>query len=80
VYLQIYNKKITADTYKYHEAILQPDWELFQESATKEIRTLESMGTWEEIMRSEVKSDKRVLGGTWVFKRKRAPDGKVIKH
>jgi Reverse transcriptase (RNA-dependent DNA polymerase) len=38
------------------------------------------MGTWEEIMRKKVKSDKRVLGGTWVFKRKRAPDGKGIKH
>jgi hypothetical protein len=79
-YLQIYNKKLTADTYKYHAVILQPNWELFQESATKDIRTLESMGIWEEIMRSKVKSDKHVLGGTWVFKRKRAPDGKVIKH
>jgi Reverse transcriptase (RNA-dependent DNA polymerase) len=80
VYLHLYNQKLTADTYKYYQAILQPDWELFQESAIKEIRTLEKMNTREKIFRTNVKPGKRVLGGTWIFKRKRAPDGKILKH
>jgi hypothetical protein len=81
VYLHLY-QMLTADTYKYHEAIPQPNWELFQECAIKETCTPEKMSNWEEIVKSNVKPGKRarVLGGTWVFKRKRAPDGKIFKH
>jgi hypothetical protein len=39
VYAQLYAKKLPPDTYQYHQAILQPDWEQFQESASLEIRT-----------------------------------------
>ena len=38
------------------------------------------MGTWKEISRSSVPDGKRVLGGTWVFKRKRTPEGVITKY
>jgi Reverse transcriptase (RNA-dependent DNA polymerase) len=68
------------DTFKYHEAIYETDWEDFVLAATKEIKTLEEMGTWDEVLRSSVPMNKKVLGGTWVFRRKRGTDGKVLKH
>jgi hypothetical protein len=68
------------DTLRHHEAMRAPDWEEFRESALKEIKTLEELGTWEEIQRSQVTAGKKVLDGTWVFRRKRFPDGKLRKH
>ena len=29
---------------------------------------------------NKVPNNKRVLGGTWVFKRKRTPEGVITKH
>jgi Reverse transcriptase (RNA-dependent DNA polymerase) len=80
VYAAVYNKNIGADTYKYHQALLLPDWEKFQAAAVEEIQTLESMGTWMEVDRSSVPQQKRILGGTWVFKRKRTPEGVITKY
>ena len=73
----------SKDSLKYHEAIREPDWPEFQKAMELliEIRTLEQLGTtWSEVPRSSVPPGKRVLGGTWVFRRKRNPEGKVIKY
>jgi hypothetical protein len=43
------------DTYKYHKAVAQPDWDQFQENATKALRTLEGMGIWKDIFEMECK-------------------------
>jgi hypothetical protein len=67
------------DTLRHHKAMSEPDWEEFRDSALKEIKTLEELGTWKEIPRSQVTAGKRVLDGTWVFSRKRFPDGKLRK-
>lgn len=29
IFVTLYNKKLTADTYNYHEVTLQPDWQEF---------------------------------------------------
>lgn len=68
------------DTLKYHQAVFAPDWADFQAAALTEIRTLEKLGTWKEVPRTSVPSTKKVLGGTWVFRRKRTPEGKIVKH
>jgi hypothetical protein len=68
------------DTLKWHQAIKEDDWELFYEAAQKEIQTLQDIGTWEEAERSKVPKGANILPGTWVFKRKRFPDGKLRKH
>jgi Reverse transcriptase (RNA-dependent DNA polymerase) len=80
IYSAVYSKKLPQDTFKYHEALLQPDGEKFEEAEVQEIKTLESLGTWNEVERSSFPADKRILGGTWVFKRKRTPEGVVTKH
>jgi len=48
------------------------------EAAQIEISSLEKNGTWEEVPIDSARS--RILPGTWVFKRKRTPDGEVSKY
>jgi hypothetical protein len=46
-------------------------------AATKEICKLEAQGTWVEIPLSNALT--KVLPGTWVFRRKRSPNGEIKK-
>ena len=68
------------DILRYHEAIIQPDWEYFRDAAQNEIKTLQSMQTWIEIPRRLIPSNAKVLDGTWVFARKRNPEGEITKY
>ena len=68
------------DTLKWHQAIKEDDWEQFYEAAQTEIKTLQDIGTWEEVDIKNVPKGTNILPGTWVFKRKRYPDGKLRKH
>ena len=67
------------DSLSYDEAMADTDnVERWMEAARKEIASLEKNGTWLEVNASEAKS--RILPGTWVFKRKRTPDGEISKY
>jgi hypothetical protein len=79
-YLPGIQQRHTADTYKYHNAILQPNWDDFAAAATTELHTLEQMGIWEKVPMSAAPSGKKGLGGTWLFKRKCAPDFTILKR
>lgn len=50
------------------------DW---QAAAAKEIQSLVEQKTWIEVPMSDAKS--KILPGTWVFRRKRTPDGTIKK-
>ena len=68
------------DTLSYEEAMQEgPEqrhkWKM---AAQKEISTLESKGTWVEDLVSNATT--KILPGTWVFRRKRTPDGTVSKY
>ena len=65
------------DTLLFDRILLDPDLDKWKESAAKEIDTLESKGTWKEVPMHEAKS--KILPGTWVFRRKRAPTGVIKK-
>jgi Reverse transcriptase (RNA-dependent DNA polymerase) len=47
-------------------------------AAAAEIASLEKNGSWIETQTANAKS--RILPGTWVFKRKRTPDGEISKY
>ena len=73
--------KSDPDTLMYHEAMMASDKELFQEAMDVEIAGLESQNTWTVVPRSSATSNgKKVLPGTWTFKRKRYPDGRIKKY
>jgi hypothetical protein len=46
-------------------------------AAEKEIKALKEKETWMEVPQSEATI--KVIPGTWVFRRKRAPDGTITK-
>jgi hypothetical protein len=50
----------------------------WMEAAAKEVASLEKNGTWLEVSVSEAKT--KILPGTWVFCRKRSPDGGITKY
>ena len=50
------------------------------EAMDKEIKSLESMGTWRVVRRSDLSPNTKVIPGTWAFRKKRYPDGRVNKH
>jgi hypothetical protein len=71
-------KASDPDTLTFDEAMIDGDREKWIEAAEIEIRSLESKNTWKEVPKSSAKS--RILPGTWVFRRKRSPDGSIRKY
>ena len=68
------------DSPNFNEAMSSPDREGFIDAMHKEINQLEDFGAWDVVPRSKaLKAHSRILAVTWVFKRKRYPDGSVKK-
>jgi hypothetical protein len=65
------------DVLTFDEAMRAPDRDKWIEAATKEIRELEAHDAWVEVPLSDAK--KKVTPTSWVFRRKRAPDGTLLK-
>ena len=62
----------------YVEALTGPDHEGFYEEMRQEIKELESKNTWTPILHSEMQQHgHKALPSTWVFRRKRFPDGSI---
>jgi Reverse transcriptase (RNA-dependent DNA polymerase) len=55
-----------------------PNIQRWLEAADLEVRTLERMGMWVEVPKSE--ATRCIIPGTWAFRRKRSPDGEVKKY
>ena len=73
--------KSDPDTLMYHEAMMASDKESFREAMDVEIAGLEAQRTWTVVPRSRATANgKKVLPGTWTFKRKRYPDGRIKKY
>ena len=66
------------DTLTYDAILQDSELEEWKRAATDEIASLEKKGTWEEVPIDQAQGT--ILPGTWVFRRKRAPTGHVIKH
>jgi hypothetical protein len=65
------------DTLSFEEAMADADFAKWMEAADLEIHSLESKGTWIEVPLDQAQT--KILPGTWVFHRKRSPDGIVKK-
>ena len=67
------------ETYNFAEALKQEDSADFVLAMLKEINDHETKGHWIYRKRAEVKNLSTIMA-IWSFKRKRAPDGTLIKH
>jgi len=61
------------------EALTGPHAEEFWKAMETEITSLESMKTWEVVPRSSMPSGVKAIPGTWAFRIKRYPDGRLNK-
>ena len=71
-------RKLDPDNPGYHQAMVSDDSDAFKEAIVVEIKALTSKKTWTLVPRSSL-SGKNVLPGTWAFKRKLFPDGRLRK-
>jgi hypothetical protein len=74
------SSKSDSDTFTYDEAMSESkdQWVKWTEAMKIEIRELESHGTWDEVPITDAKT--KIITGTWVFRRKRTPDGEIPKY
>jgi Reverse transcriptase (RNA-dependent DNA polymerase) len=61
------------------EALSGPYADDFWKAMEKEINTLESMETWEVVPRASMPKGAKAIPGTWAFRVKRFPDGRLNK-
>ena len=73
-------KGIDPDFPTFHQAMRSPDSEEWKAVMDMEIETLEGLGTWTLVPRSEAAAQgKKVIKSTWAFCQKRTPDGLPTK-
>jgi hypothetical protein len=72
--------KSDPDTLTYDQAMAEPEDQRVKwiEAMEIEIKELESHTTWDEVNIQDAKT--KILPGTWVFRRKRTPDGEIRKY
>ena len=68
------------DTYNLGEMLKQEDKGDFIQSMLKEVQDHESKGHWTLMERTEIPPGIKTILSVWSFKRKRYPDGRVLKH
>jgi hypothetical protein len=76
LFLKAKSEASKEDNPSWKQAMNGPFKAEYWEAAVKEIETLEAMGAWEVVDRSEAEN---VIDSIWAFKLKRFPDGMVKK-
>jgi len=67
------------DTFHFHDAMQQPDREEFIKAMIKELKDHHDNQHWRLVRRSDI-GNARTVKAIWAFKRKRRPDGSLLKH
>ena len=68
------------DSPTYWQAMSGDDANEYRHAMATKITQLEKKGTWQIVDRFSIPDDVNVLPSTWVFKRKRLPDGTIRKY
>lgn len=82
---KVHNMAFTAvgdsnDVYTFREVLKQEDLPDFISAMVKEVEDHESRDHWTLIPRSELPPGEKTILAIWSFKRKRFPDGRIMKH
>ena len=70
--------KVTPLTLR--EAKSLPEWETWKSSMTKEFKSLQDMGVFELIKRSDLPRNSKVVKTKWIYKIKQNSDGTISKY
>ena len=74
------SKNAANDTFTLSKMLKEDDRAEFIKAMQKEIDDHESRGHWSIVDRSQLPSKMKTILAIWSFKRKRKPDGTIIKH
>ena len=72
-------KNSSNDTYTLKDMLKQDDVHNFMETMTVEIDAHQSRDHWTPILRSSLPPGVKTIMSIWSFKRKRLPDGSILK-
>ena len=72
-------KKYDPDTPSIFEALTGPHASDFRSAMDKEVKALERMKTWKVVERSKLPKSSNIIPGTWAFRIKKYPDGRLRK-
>ena len=72
-------KKAGVEVYHFHQAMREDDREDFIKAMIKELEDFQRNKFWKLVKRSEI-GDSHTIKAIWSFKRKRRPDGSLLKH
>ena len=75
----IYNAKADNEVYTFHEILQMPDKQEFVQAMVKELEDHHNRKHWVVVERSDL-GDIKPIKTIWSFKRKRRPDGSIIKY
>ena len=70
----------TNETFTYHTAMKEKDRMQFIQAMEKEVDDHESRNHWSIVERSTLPNNAKPIKAIWSFKRKRRPDGTLLKH
>ena len=70
----------TNETFTYHTAMKEKDRMQFIHAMEKEVDDHESRNHWSIVERSTLPDNAKPIKAIWSFKRKRRPDGTLLKH
>ncbi len=70
-------RRDNPDTPMYHQAMHGPHRKEFEKAMTKELDAITDAHAWTPVLRSQIPTGARVVPGTWSFRIKRFPDGRV---
>ncbi len=68
------------EVFTFHQAMKEHDVLDFIEAMKKELKDHTEREHWEVVPRSDMPSGQRAIKSIWSFKRKRLPDGSLLKH
>ena len=74
------SKASDNETYTWSEMLKEPDRVSFNDAMQKETDSLFDNNVWELMPRSNMPKDTTTIMSIWVFKRKRTPDGELLKY
>ena len=68
------------EVFTFQQAMKQDDKEDFIKAMEKEVEDHESRGHWHIVHRDTIPANTKPIKAIWSFKRKRRPDGSLLKH
>jgi hypothetical protein len=77
--LSLAAQTVGNDVYYFHQAMQQDDRDDFIQAMIKELQDHQENGHWKLVRRSEI-GKATTIKAIWSFKRKRRPDGSILKH